>query len=116
MFGTIAGLGNWLSQVLKSAFALVGMGAYLALLLDLPIEPVAVAFTVVFAGLNLLGVKNATSVQIALVGLVLATLVYVLGAALLETGRASRPRDPSSPRASAASWPPRAWCSCPTPA
>ena len=29
IFGTIAGLGLWLSLLLKSAFALVGVGAYL---------------------------------------------------------------------------------------
>ena len=31
--GTIGGLGTWLALVLKVAFALVGLGAYLALLL-----------------------------------------------------------------------------------
>lgn len=88
MFGTVAGFGNWLSQVLKSAFALVGMGAYLALLVDLPVEPVAVALTLVFAGLNVIGVKSATGIQIGLVGLVLGALTYVLGSALAETARA----------------------------
>jgi basic amino acid/polyamine antiporter, APA family len=30
LVGTVGGLGTWLALVLKSAFALVGMGAYLA--------------------------------------------------------------------------------------
>ncbi|HSR40887.1 MAG TPA: amino acid permease, partial [Longimicrobiales bacterium] len=42
MVGTVGGLGTWLALVLKSAFALVGMGAYLAIFVDLPIEPLAV--------------------------------------------------------------------------
>ena len=33
LFGTIGGLGSWVAVVFKSAFALVGMGAYLSLLL-----------------------------------------------------------------------------------
>ena len=47
--GTVGGLGTWLALVLKSAFALVGMGAYLILFLDVPKKPLAVALTVAFA-------------------------------------------------------------------
>ena len=32
--GTIGGLGTWLALVLKSAFARLGMGAYLMLFVD----------------------------------------------------------------------------------
>ena len=38
MAGTVGGFGTWLSLVFKSAFALIGMGAYLHLFLDVPIE------------------------------------------------------------------------------
>lgn len=34
--GTVAGAGTWLSLVLKDAFALVGMSAYLNLIVDVP--------------------------------------------------------------------------------
>ncbi|HIK63202.1 MAG TPA: amino acid permease, partial [Flavobacteriales bacterium] len=32
LFGTISGIGLWLSLLLKSSFALIGLGAYLAVL------------------------------------------------------------------------------------
>ena len=35
-FGTVAGLGLWASMWLKSAFALLGFGAYLSVLVTLP--------------------------------------------------------------------------------
>lgn len=35
MLGTIGGFGSWLALVLKSAFALIGMGAYIAIFLML---------------------------------------------------------------------------------
>ena len=41
--GTVGGIGTWLALVLKSAFALVGMGAYLVLFVDdVPIRSLAV--------------------------------------------------------------------------
>ena len=47
LVGTIGGIGTWLALVLKSAFALIGMGAYVALVVDLPLVPTAVAFAVI---------------------------------------------------------------------
>ncbi|MEF8797774.1 MAG: amino acid permease, partial [Salinivenus sp.] len=41
--GTVGGLGTWLALVFKSAFALIGMGAYLAIYADVPIKPLAAA-------------------------------------------------------------------------
>ncbi|MDH3755173.1 MAG: amino acid permease, partial [Acidimicrobiia bacterium] len=41
--GTIAGMGTWLSLVLKDAFALIGMSAYLNLVIDVPAKPLALA-------------------------------------------------------------------------
>ena len=38
MMGTISGLGLWISLLLKSAFALVGLGAYLFVLVNIPPE------------------------------------------------------------------------------
>ncbi|MCL7989820.1 MAG: amino acid permease, partial [marine benthic group bacterium] len=48
LVGTVGGLGAWLALVLKSAFALVGLGAYLGLFFDVPIRPVAVGLTLLF--------------------------------------------------------------------
>ncbi|MCB9729908.1 MAG: amino acid permease [Deltaproteobacteria bacterium] len=74
--GTVAGLGSFVALVLKSAFALIGFGAYLALLVDLPIKPLAVGLTLAFAAINLVGAQETARLQRWLVGL----LVGVLGA------------------------------------
>ena len=76
--GTIGGLGNWLTLVFKSAFALVGMGAYLALFIDVPIKPVAVALTVAFAALNIFGAKETARLQVWLVATLLAIMAFYI--------------------------------------
>ena len=38
--GTIGGLGSWIAVIFKSAFALVGMGAYLSIYLDVPMTKI----------------------------------------------------------------------------
>ncbi len=76
--GTVGGLGTWLVLVLKSAFALIGMGAYLALVVQLPIKPIAIASTVAFAILNLVGAKQSSGVQRFLVLLVLGLMALFL--------------------------------------
>ncbi len=78
MVGTVGGLGTWLVLILKSAFALIGMGAYLTLVMDLPIKPVAVALTVAFALLNVVGAKESSGVQRYLVLIVLGVLTVFL--------------------------------------
>lgn len=78
MVGTVGGLGTWVALVFKSAFALVGMGAYLALYVDVPIKPLAVALTVAFAVLNVVGAKETSGLQRILVGALLAILGFFL--------------------------------------
>lgn len=75
LFGMIGGLGTWLSLVLKSAFALIGMGAYLVIFFDLPIIPVAVVLTIGFGVLNIVGAKESSKLQRGLV----AVLLVILG-------------------------------------
>jgi basic amino acid/polyamine antiporter, APA family len=74
--GTVGGIGAWLVLVLKSAFALVGMGAYLVLFFDMPIRPVAVALTVAFAALNIVGAKETAWLQKALVVTLVSIMAY----------------------------------------
>lgn len=73
LMGTIGGLGSWMALVLKSAFALLGMGAYLAVHVELPIKPLAIALTLMFGAVNLIGAKEGAGLQrvlvIALVGI-----------------------------------------------
>lgn len=80
MVGTIGGLGSWVAVVFKSAFALVGMGAYLSLYINVPITVLAVVLTIVFGIVNVVGAKETTMLQRWLVG----TLVVILAAFIIE--------------------------------
>ena len=76
IWGTIGGYGSWLALVLKSAFALIGMGAYISIFVDLPITPVAVLLTVVFAALNVVGAKETTTLQKILVAALISIMTF----------------------------------------
>lgn len=81
IFGTISGIGLWLSLLLKSSFALVGFGAYLAILIN--IDPgytqyVAIGFLVIIMFLNITGVKKVGKVQIVVVSISLISLMLIL--------------------------------------
>ncbi len=79
--GTISGIGLWLSLLLKSAFALVGFGAYLSVLVQ--IDPgytsyIALIFLGIILMLNIFGVKKVGKVQIVIVSISLLTLGSIL--------------------------------------
>jgi amino acid transporter len=76
LMGMIGGLGTWVALVLKSSFALIGMGAYLAIFFDLPIVPLAVVLTVGFGVLNLVGAKESSGLQRFLVAVLLILLGF----------------------------------------
>ncbi|MFH1313628.1 MAG: amino acid permease [Candidatus Eisenbacteria bacterium] len=77
--GTIAGILNWVSFSLKSAFALVGMAALIRLVTPIDIRVSGVVLGVAFVAVNLVGVKEAARFQVALVfGLMALMLVYIL--------------------------------------
>ena len=84
--GTVGGLGTWLALVLKSAFALVGMGAYLVFFFDIPIRPLAVALTVAFAVLNIVGAKETSGLQRVLVAVLVGVLAFFVVQGLVEVG------------------------------
>ncbi len=76
LMGSIGGFGTWISLTLKSAFALIGVGAYLRLYLpDLPMIPLATSFAVLFGLVNLMGAKKTGSFQVVLVIGLLALLI-----------------------------------------
>lgn len=78
LLGTVAGFSTWFSLILKSAFALIGIGAYLHIIMHLPINIIALVFCLVFVSLNFIGVKEAGKVQVVLVfGLLCILFVYV---------------------------------------
>ena len=90
--GTVGGLGTWLALVFKSAFALIGMGAYLAIFFDVPIQPLAAALTVAFAVLNVVGAKETSTLQRVLVAVLVGVLVFftVEGLLALSGGDTAR--------------------------
>lgn len=82
--GTVGGFGDWFTLTFKSAFALVGMGAYVAIFLDVPIQPIAVALTVAFGVLNIVGAKETARLQLVLVATLLAIMAFYIAAGLLD--------------------------------
>ncbi len=85
--GTIGGLGAWVVLIAKSAFALVGMGAYLGLLFDVPVRPLAIALTVAFALLNIFGAKETARLQVWLVVTLVSVMVFFIAAGAFEIVR-----------------------------
>ncbi|MEJ2482950.1 MAG: amino acid permease [Gemmatimonadota bacterium] len=88
LVGTVGGLGAWLALVLKSAFALVGLGAYLGLFFDVPIQPVAVGLTLLFTAFNEFGAKETSGLQRVLVTALVAILALFVVEGLLSLGEA----------------------------
>ncbi|MFD1564391.1 amino acid permease [Haloarchaeobius amylolyticus] len=87
LLGTIAGVGTWFSLSFKGALALVGGVPYLLYLFDLPVKPVALALAAVLVLVNLVGAKQTGRLQIAIVTVMLAAMVwFVVGGLPSTTG------------------------------
>ncbi len=82
---TIGGVGLWVALVLKSSFALEGIDAYLALVVDLPAGIVGVALAAAFTVLNIAGARESAVIQVGLVALLLVVLVAFVVAGGVET-------------------------------
>jgi len=81
LFGTISGLGLWLSLLLKSAFCLVGFGAYFLVLTktnSIQIEYLSLIFLFLIMMLNILGIKKVGKVQIFVVIISILGLISIL--------------------------------------
>lgn len=83
LLGTIAGLSAWFSLSLKGAFALLGMGAYLSIITDIPLNIIAFWLCLFFILLNLIGVKEAGNLQVLIV---LCLLFILLGYVIFGAG------------------------------
>ena len=82
-FGTLAGISAWFSLAFKSAFALVGIGAFASIIYPeltiFQIKLIAVFFCVVFTLVNLKSTKHTGKVQsIMVVGLLILLSWYVV--------------------------------------
>jgi len=85
--GAIGGFGTWTTLTLKSAFALVGLGAYLQVYFpDAPAGPIAFAFASGFGAINLFGAKKTSSIQLVLTVVLLAALLLSLTVGLATYG------------------------------
>lgn len=89
MVGTIGGLGTYLALALKTAFALIGIGAYLYIFVELPIKPVAICLTVVFVAINIMGAKETAGLQRYLVTILLVVLSFFIIQGCYEVGTAA---------------------------
>ncbi len=78
LMGTIGGIGTWLALILKTAFALVGIGAYLSIFFpDTSFQVLAIGFCILFGVINLFGAKKSSFFQSVLViGLLLLFLWF----------------------------------------
>ncbi|MCR9133751.1 MAG: amino acid permease [bacterium] len=78
LMGTIGGLGSWFALIFKSAFALIGMGAYLTIFVDVPMLPLALVLTFAFGLLNVFGAKETAVLQRVLVAALVLIMAYFL--------------------------------------
>lgn len=86
LVGTIGGFGTWIALILKSAFALIGVGAYLRLFMPgLQMGPIAVGFAVLFGVVNYFGAKKSGSFQVWLLVGLLILLLWFSGLGILHT-------------------------------
>jgi len=82
-FGVFSGLANWFSISCKSAFALIGVGAFLKLFFPdisyFHVKVIAISFCIFFVLLNTFSLKQTGRVQVYLVLLLFAVLLAYMG-------------------------------------
>ena len=81
LMGTISGIGLWISLLLKSSFALVGLSAYLLVIINIPIifvKYISLIFLTLIMLLNIFGVKKVGKVQLIIVSLSMISLILLL--------------------------------------
>lgn len=79
LIGTIGGLGTWCALVLKTAFALIGIGAYLSLFgATINVKWLAVGFAILFGIVNLFGAGKSGMFQVILVSGMLLLLIWFI--------------------------------------
>ncbi|MDD4956344.1 MAG: amino acid permease [Candidatus Omnitrophica bacterium] len=76
--GTIDGVLTWMSISLKSAFALIGMAAFIKIIAPMEVHIIAVALCAVFVVVNVLGVEEAGKLQVGVVIVLLILLVIYI--------------------------------------
>ncbi|MCB1326023.1 MAG: amino acid permease [Spirochaetales bacterium] len=75
--GTIGGIGVWLVVILKTVFAMIGIGVYSSVYLpDVPAFPIMLGVALFFGSINLFGARKTGIFQSALVVGLLGLLVW----------------------------------------
>ena len=85
LFGTIAGVGTWFSLTFKGALALIGGAPYLVVYLEVPVIPLALVVAVLLIVLNIIGAKQTGQMQVVIVAVMLAVLLWLVVAGAPET-------------------------------
>jgi amino acid transporter/mannitol/fructose-specific phosphotransferase system IIA component (Ntr-type) len=98
LVGTVGGLGTWLAMIFKTAFAFVGIGVYLALVVELDSMQLSLLLTLAFLVLNLVGAKEASLVQRLLVVVLVAILGAFVAQGLWLSLSAPPPQEVAAPR------------------
>ena len=81
LFGTIAGIGLWLSLLLKSAFSLVGLSAYLYVVVNIDeayTKAIALLALLLILLLNVFGLKKVEKTQLFIVSTSIISLIVII--------------------------------------
>ncbi len=79
MMGTIGGIGKYIALSLKTAFALVGIGAYTSIFWNIPLKETAVVFAIIFTVINIFGAKKSSGIQkVFVVFLILIISIFII--------------------------------------
>ena len=85
LFGTIAGIGLWLSLLLKSAFSLVGLSAYLYVVVNIDeayTKAIALLALLLILLLNVFGLKKVEKTQLFIVSTSVISLIVIIALGL----------------------------------
>ena len=85
LFGTIAGIGLWLSLLLKSAFSLVGLSAYLYVVVNIDeayTKAIALFALLLIFLLNVFGLKKVEKTQLIIVSTSIISLIVIIALGL----------------------------------
>ena len=81
LFGTIAGIGLWLSLLLKSSFSLVGLSAYLYVVINVDesyTRAIALLALLLILLLNVFGLKKVEKTQLFIVSVSITSLIVII--------------------------------------
>lgn len=95
-FGTIVGLGAWLSLVFKGSFALIGLAEYLKIIFPIPVLITAIVSGIILLMINYRGTEGSGILQNGIVvGLFVILLLFIFKGSFLVEKANFRPFMPN---------------------